>query len=53
VKDKDYEITILVIEDLPSVVIKQNEKMIHSKMVKSVDDVKIFLEERLYTFLAV
>ena len=53
VKDKDYEITILVIEDLPSVVIKQNEKMIHSETVKSIDDMKIFLEERLYTFLAV
>ncbi len=53
VKETDYEITILVIEDLPSVVIRQNKTLIHSETVKSIDDMKIFLEERLYTFLAV
>ena len=53
VKEADYEITILVIDELPSVLIKSDGVLIHSQTVKNVDDMKIFLEERLYTFLAV
>ena len=53
VKQSDYEISVLVIEDLPSVVIKKDSVMLYSETVKSIDDIKIFLEERLYTFLAV
>jgi hypothetical protein len=48
---ENYEISILVIEDLPSVTIKQNGQIKHSETPKSVDDLKIFLEERLYKYL--
>ncbi|MDQ3749464.1 MAG: hypothetical protein M3367_10720 [Acidobacteriota bacterium] len=48
---KDYRIMILVVEDLPQVSIKRNGMEIYSETVKSVDDLKIFLEERLYKFL--
>jgi len=53
VKDKNYQITILVVEDLPSIIIKQNETVVFTETVKSVDDLKIFLEERLYKYLDV
>ncbi len=51
VKGTDYQITILVVENLPSVTIKQDDKTFYSETVKSVDDLKIFLEERLYKYL--
>lgn len=51
VKGKDYRITILVVEGLPQVSIRQNGQEIYSETVKSVDDLKIFLEERLYKYL--
>jgi hypothetical protein len=53
VKGKDYQITILVVEDLPQIFIKQSSEVILSETVKSVDDLKIFLEERLYKYLEV
>jgi hypothetical protein len=53
VNGKDYRITILVVEDLPRVSIKQNGEVVYSETVKSIDDLKIFLEERLYKFLEV
>jgi len=53
VKGKNYQITILVIESLPSITIKEAEGTIFSETVKSVDDLKIFLEERLYKYLEV
>lgn len=53
VKGTDYRITVLVVEDLPQVFIKQGGKEIYSDTVKSVDDLKIFLEERLYKYLEV
>lgn len=51
IKDKDYQINILTAENLPSVVIKQNGTIIVNETVKSIDDLKIFLEERLYKYL--
>jgi hypothetical protein len=51
VKGKNYQITILVIESIPSITIKEAEGIIFSETVKSVDDLKIFLEERLYKYL--
>ena len=48
-----YEISILVIEQLPTVTIKQRGETIFSQTVESIDDLKIFLEERLHTFLTV
>jgi hypothetical protein len=53
VKGKDYQITILVVEDLPQIFIKQGGKVILNETVKSIDDLKIFLEERLYKYLEV
>ncbi len=51
VRGKNYRITILVVEDLPRVSIKQNEELVFEDVVKSIDDLKIFLEERLYKYL--
>jgi len=48
VKGKNYRITILVVEDLPQIFIKQNGEVIYSETIKSIDDLKIFLEECLY-----
>ncbi len=53
VKGKDYQITILVIEDLPQILIKQDGEVILNEPVKSIDDLKIFLEERLYKYTEV
>ncbi len=53
VKGKDYQITILVVEDQPRVSIKQDGEVIYNETVKSVDDLKIFLEERFYKYLEV
>ncbi len=51
VKGKNYRITILVVENLPQIFIKRDGEVIYSETVKSVDDLKIFLEERLYKYL--
>ncbi len=51
VKGKDYRIKILVVEDLPQISIKQDGEVIYSETIKSIDDLKIFLEERLYKYL--
>jgi hypothetical protein len=51
IKNKDYQINILAAEGLPSVIIKQNETVIVNETVKSIDDLKIFLEEPLYKYL--
>lgn len=50
-KEKDFVVEILAAENEPQVIIKQNRSLILSESVKSVDDVKIFLEERLYQHL--
>ncbi len=50
-KDKDYMVSIVAVENEPQVIVKQNETVKVSEMVKSVDDLKIFLEERLYQYL--
>ncbi len=50
VKGKNYQITILVVEDLPRVSIKQGGATVFEDTVKSIDDLKIFLEERLYKY---
>lgn len=49
----DYEVAILVIDDVPSAVVKRGGELVHTETVKSVDDLKIFLEERLYRYLTV
>jgi hypothetical protein len=50
VKGKSYRIKILVVEDLPRISIEKNGEALYSDMVKSIDDLKIFLEERLYKY---
>ena len=52
-KDKSYRITILVVENLPTILIKQNETTVFSETVRSIDDLKIFLEERFYKYVEV
>ena len=51
VQGKFYKIRILVVEDLPQIFIKQNGEVILNETVKSINDLKIFLEERLYKCL--
>ena len=53
VKGKQYRVAILVVEDLPTVIIKQDGQVVFNETVKSVDDLKIFLVERLYLYLEV
>ncbi len=53
VRGKDYQMTILAVEDLPRVSIKQGGEVVYSETVKSVDDLQIFLGERLYLYLEV
>ncbi len=53
VKGKDYQINILVVEDLPQIFLKRDGEVVFNETVKSVDDLKIFLEERLYKYLEV
>ncbi len=50
VKEKDYQIKILVGEDLPRVSIKQNGEIVFNETLKSIDDLKIFLEECFYRY---
>ncbi len=51
IKDSDYQITILVVEDSPTIIIKENAVTVFNDTMKSIDDLKIFLEERLYLYL--
>ena len=45
-----YRVQILVVEDLPRISIERNGEALYSDTVKSIDDLKIFLEERLYKY---
>ncbi len=53
VKGKNYQITILEVEDLPQIFIKRDGEVIYNETISSIDDLKIFLEERLYKYLEV
>ncbi len=53
IKGKDYQINVLVVEDLPRLSIKQNGAVLLNDTFKSIDDLKIFLEERLYKYFDV
>lgn len=48
---KNHQITILVLEGLPQISVKRNGVEVFNANLKSVDDLKIFLEERLYKYL--
>lgn len=51
INDKDYLIKIVAVESSPQLIIQSNGKTICNENLKSVDDLKIFLDERLYQFL--
>ncbi len=53
VKGKDYQINVLVVEDLPQLAIKKEGEVLFSDTIRSIDDLKMFLEERLYTYFEV
>ncbi len=53
VKGGNYEITISVAEDLPAIIIKRDGAVVLDDTVKSIDDLKIFLEERLYKYVEI
>lgn len=53
VKGKDYQINVLVVEDLPRLAIKKEGEILFNDTIKSIDDLKIFLEERLYKYFDV
>lgn len=48
-----FEVSIVTIENLPTVTIKNGETINFQDTLRSVDDLKIFLEERLYQYLTV
>jgi hypothetical protein len=50
-KENDCSVKILTVENEPQIITKQNKLMILSETVKSVDALKIFLEERLNSYL--
>ncbi len=50
-KGNDCQLTTLVMEGLPQIFIEKDGKIVLNETVKSVDDLKMFLEERLYKYL--
>jgi hypothetical protein len=50
-KEKEFTVVILATDIEPQVIVKHNKSVIMSETVKSVDDLKIFLEERLYRYI--
>lgn len=53
VKGKDYEIDLLVVEDLPRIAIRKEGEILFNDTIRSIDDLKIFLEEQLYKYVDV
>lgn len=51
VATNDYRVNIAAVEDLPQVFIERNGEAVCRKTFKSVDDLKIFLEEQMYQFV--
>jgi hypothetical protein len=50
IKGKDYQINVLVVEDLPRLAIKKEGEILFNDIFRSIDDLKIFLEEQLYKY---
>ncbi len=50
-KEKDFVVEILAAENQPQIIVRQNKSAILNETVKSIDDLKIFLEEKLYQHL--
>ena len=53
IKGEDYQINVLVVEDLPRLAIKKEGEILFNDIFRSIDDLKIFLEERLYKYFEV
>lgn len=53
VSGSDYRVGVLMIENQPQTTIEKDGKRIFNELIKSIDDLKIFLEERFYQFLEV
>ncbi|MET0754274.1 MAG: hypothetical protein ABWZ66_12910 [Pyrinomonadaceae bacterium] len=49
--EKDYTVEVLAAGNEPQVIVKQNKSVMVNETVKSIDDLKIFLEEHLYQHL--
>jgi hypothetical protein len=52
VNGKHWRIKILEVDSAPQLIIQSNGEAICNESMRSVDDLKIFLEERLYRYLA-
>lgn len=48
VNNKNYRIKILVVESSPQLIIQSNGEVICNENLRSVGELKIFLDERLY-----
>jgi hypothetical protein len=53
INGNDYRVKILAIENLPQLVVWSNGEVVCNETLRSIDDLKIFLEERLYKFFEV
>lgn len=51
VNGRDYRIKVLAVESSPQLVIHSDGELVCNENLRSVDDLKIFLDERLYQFL--
>lgn len=51
INKQDFKVRILMIEHQPQTMIEKNGKRIFNKIIDSVDDLKIFLEEQFYKYL--
>lgn len=51
VKGKRYEIRILAVEDTPQLIVRSGGEVLCSEILRSIDDLKIFLDEQLYKYL--
>lgn len=51
-KNAGDQMTILILENLPRLSLKQNGATVFNETFQSIDDLKIFLEERLYQYLS-
>jgi hypothetical protein len=51
VNGRDYRIKVLAVESSPQLVIHSDGEVVCNENLRSVDDLKIFLDERLYQFL--
>ena len=47
----NYEISITTVESLPILIIKREEAISFQDTLRSVADLKVFLDERLYQYL--